>query len=135
MKAQLRLIDDNQARKFHLPLQEQRDEAYGPQGAVRELVGSENLIGLLVPPVEDDLPAVRAARHEVEVVEERRDEADRADDTVVDLTLIVVLQAIEKRSQIPPIRHEPAVILDIRVLPHPSGGRRIVEVVNPTSME
>ena len=135
VKAQFWLVDDDQTWQFVLRLHQQRDEAHGPEGAIGELVRTKDLIRLLVSPVENDVPVVRAAWHEVKVVKERRDEANRADDSVVNGTPILVLQAMEESGQVPCIRQERAVVADVAVLPDASGGRRIVEVVNAAPIE
>jgi hypothetical protein len=61
----------DQVRQFVFRLQEQRDEGDGAQRTVRELVRSELVLGIDLPPIEQNARRIKSARREAEVLEER----------------------------------------------------------------
>ena len=91
---------------------------------------TEGLIRLVVCPVEVDLIRTRIAGNEIEVMEERRDQPNRAHDSRVDRSFSLILNAVEKRRKIPRIAQEDAVVADVSVLADSSGRRRIMEMIN-----
>ena len=100
VKAQLRLVDDDQTGKFRLRLEEKRDEADGPQGGIGELVRTEDWS-------ESFSRQLRMISFELGPAGSRANSwkngaisADRADDSRVCRTPILVLQAVEECGEI-----------------------------------
>src|SRR5688500_1586099 len=101
MQTKLRLVDNDQVWQFVFRLQQERDQADGPERAVGKLVRAEYRIGILLVPVQNDL-LVRSRGLQIKVGEERSDQADRADNSLIGSSLRMLAQPIEDRCQICP---------------------------------
>ena len=76
---------------------------------------AEPQVGFPVAPVEYDVRSVRPRRFQIEVYEERCHLCDVSYDSSID-NLMFGFQAVENRSKIRGVGHEPPIVLDIAIL-------------------
>src|SRR5262245_21840776 len=93
-------------------------------------MGAEHLIRSFFAPVQDDVRFVGTCRLKIEVVKERRDQADCADDTLVGSSATFCAKAERKRGQVPGIRCQSPVVRNVTVLANGGSHRSIVKMIH-----
>ena len=95
-------------------------------------MGTENEIGIAMPPVENDVSG--SSRIEIKVLKEWCHLPNCRHNPAIYL-FPVGLERIQYRRQIRCIGHEPAIVADITILSNPRSRRCVVEVIDATMVQ